>query len=82
MEDKTMKTNDIVRFTPTAIAENCRLFGKSAMLRNERGRKYKVKKIVTDKYNQITMVYLTDTNGHEIQKFECGVFIGHLELAN
>ena len=74
------KENDIVQFTEEAIAENCRLFGKEALLRKERGKRYKVTKVGEDKHNKIDVVFVTDINGNPIPKFEAGIFAGHLKI--
>ena len=75
------KVNDIVKLTASAIAENCRLFQKNALYRNEAGKKYRVTKVVDDNQNNLRMVFVVDMNGNSIEKFNCGIFAGHLELA-
>ena len=77
-----IKENDIVQLTDEAIRENCRLFQKEAIFRSERGKKYKVQRVVEDVQNNLHIVYVTDLDGNPIPKFNTGIFAGHLKSLN
>jgi hypothetical protein len=76
---KNIKKGDIVRLTAEAIAENCRLFGRAALFRAERGKNYLVDRVDFDTHNNLQIVYVTDLQGRTIEKFIFGIYGGHLE---
>ena len=78
----SFKENDVVCLTDEAIAQSSIYFGKASMFRGERGRCYRVRKVIRDEQNDSVVVFLNDINGKPIHKFECGVYGGHLRLLN